>query len=163
MRHPGTVLLILALALLAPLSAKDVRHPATGAPAYAFTIPDDWTTQDGGSGNLLILDANRSTIVVILVVASTDPLDKTAKEALEVAHATPVSRKEPTAISGCAGFTWFSIVQNPSNLTLSLEMTIVRIDDTHVASASLIMVPNLAPEAEAVARRVRNGLTLVKG
>lgn len=162
LRCPGMLLLTLALALLAPLSAKDVRHPATGSPAYSFTIPDDWITQDGGSGNLLIMDPKRSTIVVILVVPSTDALDKIAAEAIEVAKATPPSRKEPTSISGCAGFTWYSTVQNPNSLVLSLEMTIVKIDDHTVASASLLIVPGVTAEAEATARRVRNGLTLVK-
>ncbi len=162
LRHPGMLLLTLALALLPPLSAKDVRHPATGSPAYAFTVPDDWTTQDGGSGNLLVMDPTRSTIVVILVVPSSDSLDKIAKDAIEVSKASPPTRKEATTISGCAGFTWYSTVQNPNNLTLSLEMTIVKIDDQTVASASLIMIPGVTPAAEAAARRVRNGLTLVK-
>jgi len=162
LRHSGMVLLSLALALLAPLSAKDVRHPETGLPAYAFPIPDDWTTQDGGSGNLLVLDPKRSTILVILVVPSTDPLDKIAKEALEVAKATPATRKEPAAISSCAGFTWYSTVQNPNGIVLSLEMTIVKIDDSHIASASLIMIPSVTAEAEAAARRVRDGLALLK-
>jgi hypothetical protein len=162
LRYPGIVLLTLALALLAPLSAKDVRHPATGSPAYSFTIPDDWATQDGGDGNLLIMDPKRSTIVVILVVPSTEPLDKIASDAIEVSKATPPSRKEPATISGCAGFTWFSTVQNPNKATLTLEMTIVKIDEKTVASASLLIVPGVSPEAEATARRVRNGLALVK-
>lgn len=162
LRHPRTVLLTLALALLAPLSAKDVRHPATGTPAYVFPVPDDWTTQDGGSDNLLVMDAKRSAVLVILVVPSDEPLDKIAKEALEVAHAAPATRKEPAAISSCAGFTWFTTLQNATGLTLSLEMTIVKIDDTHVASASLLLVPSVTAEQEATARHVRTGFALIK-
>jgi hypothetical protein len=158
------VVLTLALAWLAPLSAlaKDVRFPETGFPAYVIVLPDDWTTQAAEQGNLLLFSPNRTTVMVVLMAESNEPLDKIAKEALELAPAVPDGRKEPTEISGCEGFTWFATMKNANNLTLNLEMSIVRIDPEHVSSASLILAQNVSRADESTARLVRNGIKLVK-
>ena len=100
--------------------------------------------------------------MVILVAASTDELDVIAKVAFETAQATPSERKEPVEISGCEGYTYFGTIKNPAGLILNLETTIVRVDPEHIASASLILVPDVAPADESAARLVRNGLKLVK-
>ena len=162
------LLVLLALSLsngLAPLSApaKEMRHPETGLPAYTFTLPDDWTTEAAEAGNLLLFSANRSTGVVILVVASTDTFDVIAAEAFETAKATPVSPRQPAEISGCKGYTWFATLKNPQGEDLKFEMTIVRVGPDHVASASLILSSDVSPAEEAAARLVRNGLVLETG
>ncbi len=156
--------LTLALALLAPptATAKDVQFPETGFPAYAIVLPDDWTTQPADQGNLLLFSANRNAVVVVLVAKSADSLEKIAKDALAQAPAVPDGRKNPTEISGCEGFTWFGTMKNAKNLALALEMTVVRIDAEHVASASLILAPDITPADESTARLVRNGLKLLK-
>lgn len=156
--------LTLALALLAPSAAtgKEVRFPETGVPAYAIVLPDDWITQPADDGNLLLFSANRTAVMVVLVAVSTEPLDKIAKEALEIAPAVPDGRKNPTEISGCEGFTWFGTMKNDKNATLNLEMSIVRIDPEHVASASLLLASDTAPVDITAARLVRSGLKLLK-
>lgn len=158
------VILTLALAWLAPLTApaKDMRHPEKGVPAYTFVLPDDWSAQLAEADNLIMANANRSTVLVVFVGASTEPLDVIAKEAFAVAKATASERKEPAEISGCEGFTWFTTIKNDAGLTLNLETTIVRIGSEHVASASLILAPGVTPADETAARLVRNGLKLVK-
>ncbi len=158
------VVLTLALALLASLSApaKELRFPETGVPAYAIVLPDDWITQPADQGNLLLLSANRTAVLVVLVVKSADSLEKNAKDALEQAPAVPDGRKNPTEISGCEGFTWFGTMKNAKNLTLNLEMSIVQVDPEHIASASLILVQDVSRADESTARLVRNGLKLIK-
>lgn len=157
------VLLGLALAWLAPLSAsaKNMRFPEKGVPAYAFVLPDDWSSKSDTEGNLMMLSANRTTVLVILVAASTEALEVVAKVAFETAKATASPRKEPAEISGCAGFTWFTTVKNTKGDVLNLEMTVVQVDAAHFATASLILVPGVSPADEATARLVRNGLKLV--
>ena len=156
--------LTLALALLAPstASAKELRFPESGVPAYAIVLPDDWTTQPAADGNLLLFSANRTAVMVVLVAASTEPLDKIAQEALKLAPAVPDGRKNPTEISGCEGFTWFGTIMNPKNLALNLEMSIVRVDPEHVASASLVLATDITPADMTAARLVRSGLKLLK-
>lgn len=161
-RRTLPVILFLALAVLAPLpaSAKEIRHPETGLPAYVFTLPDEWTTQPAEQGNLILLSPTRTAVLVILLAKSNEPLDKIAKEGLETAPAVPDGRKEPVEISGCAGFTWYGTMKNAKDLTLNLEMSIVRVDSDHVASASLILTPDIDAADESTARLVRSGLTL---
>jgi hypothetical protein len=163
-RRPRLVILTLALAWLAPLSvpAKDVRHPAEGVPAYAFVLPDDWGTKLAEADNLILTSANRSAVIVLFVGTATEELDTIAKEAFETAKATATGRKDPAEISGCEGFTYFATIKNSAGLNLNLETTIVRIDQEHVASSSLLLIPGLTPVDETAARVVKNGLKLVR-
>ena len=108
--------------------------------------------------------ANRATVLVILVgeAAAELALDDIAKEALTVAKAAPYARKEPVEISGCKGFNYFTTIQRAENDILQLEMTIVRVDSGHIASASLLLAPGVIKADETAARLVKNGLKLVK-
>jgi hypothetical protein len=157
-------ILLLALAVLAPLSvlAKEVRFPETGVPAYVIVLPDEWTAQPAEQGNLLLMSPKRTAVLVVLLAESSEPLDKIAKEGLEQAPAVPDGRKEPVEISGCEGFTWYGTIKNAKDLTLNLEMSIVRIDPEHVASASILLARDITPADESTARLVRSGLKLIK-
>jgi hypothetical protein len=154
--------LVPALLLLAPLStlAKDVRFPEKTLPAFTFVLPDDWSAEPDTDGNLIMRNPNHMTSLVIFTGESADDLDVIAKEALQIAKAAPSPRKEPVEISGCKGFTYFSTMTNPSGVHINLEMSIVRIDPKHVASASLIMAENVNKADETNTRLVRNGLKL---
>ncbi len=157
------VLLPLLSALLGPLtsSAKDMRFPEKGSPAYVFVLPDDWSSQTDDSGNLLMASANHTTALVILVGEAPDALDEIAKVALETAKAAPFSRKEPVEISGFKGFNYFSNMSNPAGVSIKLEMIIVRVDDRNFASASLLLASGVTQADESSARLVRNGLKLL--
>ncbi|HKB57968.1 MAG TPA: hypothetical protein VKC51_10295 [Lacunisphaera sp.] len=157
------VLLTLVPALLAPLSAsaKDMRFPEKGSPAYVFVLPDDWSAQPDDSGNLIMASANHVASLVILVGEAPEALDEVARVALETAQATSFQRKEPVEISGFKGFTYFSSITNAAKVSITLEMTIVRVDEKNIASASLLLASGVAKADEADARLVRNGLKLL--
>jgi hypothetical protein len=150
--------------LLAPLSApaRDVRFPATGIPAYSFILPDDWVSKADDAGNLIMFNPKRSACVVILVEKSTENLDTVVEDAFTVAKATATGRVEPADISGCKGRTYYATILNPKGVKLDLEMTVVRVNETYIASASVILLPGSAPADETTARLVRNGLKLVR-
>jgi len=154
--------LVPALLLLAPLTtlAKDVRFPEKTSPAFTFVLPDDWSAEPDTSGNLIMRNPNRTTSLVIFTGESAEELDVIAREALQVAKAEPAPRKEPFEISGCKGFTYFTTMTNPSGVHLTLEMSIVRTDPKHVASASLILAEGVAKADETNSRLVKNGLKL---
>ncbi len=154
--------LVPALLLLAPLStlAKDVRFPEKTLPAFTFVLPDDWTAEPDTSGNLIMRSPNRTTSLVIFTGESAEEVEAIAKEALSVAKTGATPRKEPAEISGCKGFTYFTTMTNPAGVHLNLEMTIVRTDPKHVASASLIMAEGVAQADETNTRLVRNGFKL---
>jgi hypothetical protein len=157
------VLLAFLAPLLAPLtaSAKEVRFPETGFPAYSFILPDDWKSQADTSGNLIMVNPNRTVSFVIMIGKTNEPIDVVAQDAFTVAKATPSDRTEPAEISGHKGRTYFATMMGPKELKLNLEMTIVQVGDSHIGSASLILVPGLTPADETAARLVRNALKLV--
>jgi hypothetical protein len=157
------VLLAFLPLLLAPLTApaKEVRFPETGLPAYAFILPDDWTSRADTSGNLIMVNPNRTVSFVILIAKSSEPIDVVASDAFTVAKATPSDRKEPAEISGHKGRTYFATIMNPKGLKLDVEMTVVQVGDSHIGSASLLFLPGLSSADETAARLVRNGLKLV--
>jgi hypothetical protein len=156
------VVLTFALAGLAPLSAvaKELRHPESGLPAYVFELPDDWTSQAAPDDNLILFNPTRSGGVVILVAASTETIDAIAAEALATSKATQSGPRQPAEISGFQGYMWPATMQNAAGVALKFEMTVVRIDDGHVASASLLLSANMSPAEEAAARAVWKRLKL---
>lgn len=162
MRKYLPVSLLLA-ALLAPLSAlaRDMQFPEKTLPAFSFVLPDDWTHEADTSGNLLMFNPNRMTGFVIIVTESTEQLDDIAIEAFGVAKAEAPQSKKPAEISGCKGFTYFSTITNDNGVKMNLETTIVRVNDKHIAAASLLLVIAVTKADETVARLVRNGLKLV--
>lgn len=156
-------ILTLAPALLAPLtaSAKDIRFPAKGFPAYVFILPDDWSSEADDYGNLLMSSATHVTSLVIIIGVGPEALDEIARVALETAKATPYDHKEPAEISGCKGFTYFSNMTNPSGVQIKLEMTIVRVDARNFASASLLLASGVTKTDETTARILKNSFKLV--
>lgn len=163
MRYIRLALLVLVPVLLAPLaaSAKDMRFPEKGSPAFVFVLPDDWSSRADDSGNLIMASANHVTSLVVLVAETSEALDEIARVALETAKAAPLQRKEPVEISGFKGFNYFSSLSNPAGVSIKLEMTIVRVDDKNFASASLLLASGVSQADETTARLVRNGLKLL--
>lgn len=155
-------LLLLLPVLVAPLAlqALDVRHPAQGLPAYAFLLPDGWDQSPMDDGNLLLLSPNRSTVIVIYIGESDEDLDQLATDSLVVAKASPFSRHEPAEISGFKGKTYFSTLTNERGVNTNLELTIVRVDENHIATCTLILSAGLPKADETAGRLVRNGLRL---
>lgn len=162
MRKFLPLFLVLATLLL-PLAARarDLRHPEKTSPAFSFVLPDDWTREPADAGNLILFNPKRTTGIVIIVTESTDELDQIATEAFGVAKADAPQSKKPAEISGHQGFTYFSNLANDKGVKMSLETTIVRVDDKHIAAASLLVVTTATKDDETAARLVHNGLKLV--
>lgn len=157
-------LLIFVAALLLPLSApaKDIRHPEKTLPAFSLMLPDNWSHDPDTSGNLLMFNPSHSTGIVIIIVESTDELDKVATEAFGMAKADTPQNKKPAEISGHKGFTYFSSITNGKGVKMSLETTIVRVNDKYIAAATLLIATTATKDDETAARLVHNGLKLVE-
>lgn len=162
MRKSLPLFLVLA-ALLLPLSApaRDIRHPEKTSPAFSLMLPDDWSHEPADAGNLILFNPKRTTGIVIIVTEPADELDKIATEAFGVAKADAPQSKKPAEISGRQGFTYFSSLTNDKGVKMSLETTIVRVDDKHIAAASLLVVTTATKDDETAARLMHNGLKLV--
>lgn len=158
--------LLLALTLsngLASLtaSAKEMRAPEKGVPAFAAVLPDDWTTElEAETKCLLMFNPRNTAHIVILVDVSNQTLEENANDAFAAATAPPYYRKVPAEISGCKGFTYFSTVKDAKG-EIRLEMTFVQVDAKHVAARSLTLRPGLTKDEETILRLVANGLKLI--
>lgn len=162
MRKSLPFIFVLAVLLL-PLSVQggDVRHPEKTLPAFSFVLPDNWSQEPDTSGNLIMFNPARTTGIVIIAEESTDELDKIATEGFGVAKADAPQSKKPANISGCKGFTYFSTITNDKGIKMSLETTIVRVNEKFIAAASLLVVTTATKDDETAARLVHNGLKLV--
>lgn len=156
--------LFVSAALLLPLSAlaRDLRFPEKSSPAFSFMLPDNWSHEPDNSGNLIMFNPARTTGIVIIVAESTDPLDKIATEAFGVAKADAPQSKKPAEISGRKGFTYFSTITNDKGVKMSLETTLVRVNDKFIAAASILLVTSASDDDVTAARLVHNGLKLVE-
>jgi hypothetical protein len=141
-----TLLAVLALVLLpATALARDLRHPASGAPAFTMTVPDDWTavTIDGGK-SLGITSADRR-IAFALTIATTDQsLEEIAKSAVTTSKGTQLEIK-PTSISGIAGQSYSWIYTNAGGIKLHTAMTLVKLDGQWLASCTKLEVDGNSP------------------
>jgi hypothetical protein len=155
---------VLVLVLL-PLAAfaRDLRHPASGEPAFTITVPDDWTavTVDGGK-SLGIASADRR-IGFALTVATTDQsLEEIAKSAITATKATQLEAR-PTSISGFAGRTYSWTYVNAGGIKLHTTMTLVQLDGHWLASCTKLEVDGNSPAAQQLADTAMQSVKLVKG
>jgi hypothetical protein len=158
------LLVVLALVLLpATASARDLRHPASGEPAFTMTVPDDWTavTVDGGR-SLSIASANRR-IGFALTIATTDQSpEEIAKSAVTASKGTQLEVK-PTSISGIAGQSYRWTYVNPGGITLHTAMTLVQLDGKWLASCTKLEVDGNSPADQQLADTAMQSVKLVKG
>ncbi len=109
-----------------------------------------------------MFNQNHATGIVIIVTESADALDKIADEAFGVAKVDALQSKKSAEISGCKGFTYISGMTNDKGVKMSIETTLVRVNEKHIAAASLLLVTSATKEEETAARLVLNGLKLVR-
>ena len=154
------ILLGWALCFASSVSAKDMRFPASGNPAFSFRMPDNWTSSIDPSGNLLLASANRSTGFSLTHAVSSASLDELANEALGIAKADETRARAPASISGFAGVSYTTTMKNEAGVKLRVKVVVVRIDKTHVASCTKIEAESNSAEDRKVAETVLQSMKL---
>jgi len=164
-RHARPTLLAVLALLLLPVtaSARELRHPASGEPAFTMTVPDDWTavTVDGGR-SLSIASADRR-IGFALTIAPTDQSpEEIAKSAVTASKGTQLETK-PTSISGIAGQSYSWIYVNAGGIKLRATMVLVQLDNKWLASCTGLEVDGNSPADHQRAETAMQSVKLVKG
>ena len=158
------LLAVLGLVLL-PVAAfaRDLRHPASGEPAFTMTVPDDWTavTIDGGK-SLGVTSADRRIGFAFTVATTDQSLEEIAKSALTAAKATQLEAK-PTSISGFAGRAYSWTYLNASGIKLHTTMILVKLDGKWLVSCTSLEVDGNSPADHQLADKVMQSVTLIKG
>ncbi len=120
--------------------AEEARIPATGDPAYAFTVPAGWTTKYDPLGNLLLGDPSCSCRVSLSLVNVDTTATTTAQFAAEVikaAGAVPDPRTEPGSIAGMPGDAFLTTLKGPATV-VNFKLVLVKVDPSHLASMVVI-------------------------
>jgi hypothetical protein len=129
----------LALMLAVPVQAEPVRIPQQGEPAYAFNAPPGWQIIYDEHQNLQF---RRNGVVLQLSMASGAALaglelDRLAAQILKSAGFPPYKSWQVGSIAGRPGRIYFA-AKSQGSVTVELSLTLVRIDDTHIATLTRV-------------------------
>lgn len=131
----------------APVEARRVQQPQTGAPALVLDIPDTWGFQYDESGNLIAFNEDRSVAFSVTVAedAAYGP-DQFVQEAAAMAGGA-VQRVGAVQVAGVSGVRHRGSIVSGNGMTLSLQIDGARIDPLHMATLSLITRPTTTQQA----------------
>jgi hypothetical protein len=147
-------LLVVSALLLGAVSAmaEAVRLPKTGDPAFAFDVPNGWTTLYDQYGNLRITATERTCFIQLSMITGPDverPMPEVAAEIIKSAGAAPYSKTEAGAIAGQAGTKYLTTLTNSNGVRLDFKLVLVKLDSAHYASLAILMVPDVSPDRAA--------------
>jgi hypothetical protein len=122
--------------LLAPAAqAELVRIPKQGEPAYAFDAPPGWKINYDDHQNLQFM--RTGVFLQLSIAAGADltglTLDNMASQVLVAAKMPPYTSRQVGSIAGRMGQIYF-LAKTLNGITTNVSLTIVRLDDTHVAT-----------------------------
>jgi hypothetical protein len=147
-----SVLMALGLSCVAATaSARSLRFPEAGDPAFYMELPDDWTTRKDPSGNLIVLSADHAIAFSLNVFNEQVTADDVARKALAVQKVTPIPDRQRASIWGFDGVSYHWRSVNASNVKLEMTLIVVQIDATHVANCTKIVSEASSPETYQIA------------
>lgn len=163
-RGRPTLLAVLGLMLLpATVSARDLRHPASGEPAFVITVPDDWAAVTLDAGKSLSITSADRRIGFALTIATTDQSpEEIVKSAVKASKGTQLETK-PTSISGIAGQSYSWIYVNAGGIKLHATMILIQLDGKWLASCTGLEVDGNSPADHQRAETAMQSVKLIKG
>lgn len=136
----------------ATASARSLRYPQSGDPAFSMEVPEDWSSRTDNSGNFIVVSGDRAIAYSMNVFVVRASADEVARNALEVRKVTPVPEKQRVSISGSEGVAYKWKASNATNAKLDITLMVVQVDATHVANCTEILVESGSPEAHQIAK-----------
>jgi hypothetical protein len=147
-----SLVMALGLACLAATaSARSLRFPESGDPAFYMELPDGWTTRKDPSGNLIVLSADHAIAFSLNVFTERTTADEIARKALALQKVTPIPDRQRASIWGFDGVSYHWRSVNASNIKLEMTLIVVQIDATHVANCTKLVSEASSPETHQIA------------
>jgi hypothetical protein len=145
--------LVAALARPAYAQTQALRVPETGTPALTITVPTGWTVNHDRYGNLQLFAADRRTFLQLSIISdshvATLPLSDIAVNIFKEAGAAPYTASATGAIAGVPGQIFSGSLTASNGVVLTMKVTLVKVDDSHVAALSALIGPKLTSQQQA--------------
>ena len=151
---------LLCVAIAAESSARELRYPGPGTPAFTVQIPDDWTHVVTGD-YLAVVSQDKSTSIVVTFWTHTGSFEEAAKTMLEGGGATEPTGKMPASLSGLPGFSFDSTSKSSGGAPLQVKLTIVRLNDRVYGSTIRFELASNSPEQRQRADTVMQSIRIV--
>ena len=155
------VAVLVCVAIAAAASARELRHPARGVPAFTVQVPDDWTYSVGTDNALVAVSQDRSTSIVLSFGADSGSLEDATRTMFLAAGVAVPADKIPASISGLSGFSFESTMNNGKGELLQLKLTIVRIGERRHGTATVLQLASNSPEQRQFAENVMRSVQIV--
>ncbi|MBV8190264.1 MAG: hypothetical protein JOY64_07625 [Alphaproteobacteria bacterium] len=152
----------LAVALfISPSLARDVRQPASGEPAIAMSVPDNWEAApiDDGSTFSVLSPDHRIGFALTVAAPRAETIEAIARAMLSDMKGT-LSGKQEASLSGHAGETYSWTYVNPHGVKLIVTTTLVKVGDK-VASCSKLEVDGNSATQRELAESVRQSARIL--
>jgi hypothetical protein len=143
----------------------DLRFPSTGDPAYALSVPADWTPAYDARSNTLTMAGTSCNCAIVLAMYHIDTTAITtaqiAKNTLDGAGAQPSTTSGPGSISGMAGDAFLAKLARPNGVVLDIKVVLVKVDPLHYAELVIVTPPNMSPASTATLNSLLADLQIV--
>jgi len=152
---------LLCVAIATAASARELRHPARGVPAFTVQVPDDWTYSVGTDNALVAVSQDRSTSIVLSFGADSGSLEDVTRAMFLAAGVAAPADKTPASISGISGLSFESTMKNGKGELLQLKLTIVRVGERRHGSATMLQYAGNSPEQRQFAESVMRSVQII--
>ncbi|HEY4942669.1 MAG TPA: hypothetical protein VII56_14665 [Rhizomicrobium sp.] len=133
----------LATILITAARAEPVRLPESGDPAFTAQLPDGWTHHVNAEGSLVALSANQTASLTLTILDYDGTLEELAAGAIKSPDGMPPQKSGPVDISGYGGSIFDGALISAAGVHAKVHLLAVKLDDEHVAAATLLTADNL--------------------
>jgi hypothetical protein len=130
----------IVLAIDQPVQAEPIVHPAQGLPHFVVEPPSGWRTSSMAGGTLKLEPTEPGAHFLLLFLLDVPQqvkdrsLSDIARQFFEASDYPPFAKREPGSVDGRSGETFHSSIVDRRGGSTSLVITLVRLDDLHVAA-----------------------------
>jgi hypothetical protein len=140
--------------------AETLRLPQTGDPAFVVNAPDGWEHIVDAEGNLAVFNVEHTASLTFTVMEYDGALDSLAAGAVSNPDGERPRNNGPVDVSGFHGFVYDGKMISAAGVHANVHLLLVKLDDKHVAGATLLTADGIKDDQAAAARAILGGVTL---
>jgi hypothetical protein len=144
----------------ASAQAEALRFPESGDPAFVVTTPDGWEHATNSDGNLVVFNPPHTASLTFAITETDGTLDAVAAGAITAPDGPPPQNKGALDVSGYHGFSYDAKMMTGGGVHANVHFVLVRLDDDHVASETLLTADGIKDGEFAAATAVLGGVTI---